>query len=127
MRETKVKVAELLDKIKANREKHIVEYEEAAGGYRESAKIELQKGIERLKKRIAKLGGKDLLRLGCVSFSLAVPENHEKDYDQVITMLEMCVDTEVVIKSDEFACYVMDDWDWKDDFVNTSNIYKSMK
>lgn len=63
------------------------------------------------------------MQLAAVMFDLQVPQNHAKDYDQVIAMLEMCVDDELSIRSDEFACYVMDDWDWKEDFLHTNKRY----
>ena len=43
----------------------------------------------------------------------------------MILMLEMSVDEELTVRSDEFACYVMDDWLWKDDWqVSNAGYFK---
>ena len=124
MRDVKVKRTELLEKVKANREKHIAEYHEAVDGYKAAALAEIDKGVQSLRRQVESLQDGEMLRLAGVHFSLAVPENHAKDYDQVIAMLEMSVDAELTVRSDEFACYVMDDWDWKDNFTSVSEMYK---
>lgn len=123
MREVKCKKAELLDIVKANRETHIAEYAEAVEGYKDQAKAAIEKAMTRLKARIDDLEGGEVLALHHVSFDLVVPENHARDYDQVIKMLEMSVDEQLTIRSDEFACYVMDDWGWKEDWSNTTRMY----
>jgi hypothetical protein len=127
MRKVKVKRDELLERVKTNRENHIAEYEEAVIGYKEKAKLEIEKAMGRLAKRVDELEEGEVLILSSVHFNLEVPRNHEKDYDQVIQMLEMSVDDELEIMTDEFACYVMDDWTWKEDFVNVSNQYKAKR
>jgi len=127
MRDVKVKKLELLSKVKQNREKHIAEYKEAVEGYKEAALDEIQKGVDKLKSQVESLNDGEMIRLAAVSFHLPVPENHEQDYDQVITMLEMSVDDELTIKSDEFACYVMDNWDWQTKFAEVSKLYNDRK
>ena len=143
MRDVKVKRDDLLKIIRTNREKHIVEYDEAIAGYKEMAmeliskkEAEARKSLEqrlaavRIQvEDIASADPEDILGgivtiIGAMQFNLPVPQNHSKDYDQVIRMLELSVDGEISIRSDEFACYVMDDWDWKTDFTNVSNSYK---
>lgn len=123
MREVKVNRNELLVKVTANRAKHINEYEEAVAGYKEAAKESVRKAMERLQQRIEELEEGEVIVLQAVHFNLAVPQNHSKDYDQVIEMLKMSVDDQLTIKADEFACYVMDDWAWKEEFQNVSMMY----
>lgn len=123
MRDVKVKTSVLLEKVLVNREKHIAEYEDSVIGYKEAAVAAIEKGMTNLKRQVEELESGETMHLGAVTFNLQVPENHEKDYDQVIAMLEMSVEDEITIKSDEFACYVMDDWDWKDQFKNVSAMY----
>lgn len=123
MREVKVKRDELLAKVRENRTKHIDEYDDAVAGYKDAALAAINKGVAKLRAQVADLEAGETLQLSAVLFDLAVPQNHAKDYDQVIAMLEMCVDEELTIRSDEFACYVMDDWGWKDEFENVSKLY----
>lgn len=127
MREVKVKKVELLEVVRTNREKHIAGYKEAVEGYKEAALVAIDRAMQRLKTQVEDLRAGEVLRLAAVSFDLRVPENHEKDYNQVIRMLEMCVEGEVILKADEFACYVMDDWEWKNEWLDVSNIYSNKK
>ena len=51
------------------------------------------------------------------------PENHTKDYDRVITLLEASLDEEFELSSSEFNQYVNDDWSWKQSFTTCSGMY----
>lgn len=123
MREIKVRRNELLETVKQNRITHIEDYKNSVEGYKEAAIKEIDNAVKKLKKQINDLKEGEMIKLASIMFSLPVPENHEKDYNQVIKMLEMSVDDELSIKSDEFACYVMDDWDWKDAWTNVASNY----
>jgi hypothetical protein len=129
MREVKVNKNDLLEKVKANLEKHLREYGEAVEGYKTEAKALLtQRKKEVVKALDSKINELDseAVRLDLpvnLSFHLPVPESHEKDYRQVILMTEMSVDDTLTLKSDEFACFVMDDWDWKENFSVTNARY----
>lgn len=145
MREVKVNRLDLLEKIRTNREKHILEYKEAVANYKrlaineiarrtKSAKMEITETaglviakVERMTKDDIQQGPGDVITLlKTIQFNLRVPISHEKDYNQVISMLEMSVDEQLSVRSDEFACYVMDDWEWKQDFMQMSSSYKAM-
>lgn len=123
MRKVKVNKDELLVALKENREKHIREYQESVDGYKDMAIEEINRAMNRLKQRVEELRAGEVMRLHAVGFDLEVPKNHQKDYDQVIKMVEMSVENELELSSDEFACYVMDDWEWKPDFERTSMSY----
>ena len=127
MRDIKVNRKELLEKVRANREKHIAEYHESVTGYKAAALQAIDNGIQKLRRQVEDLQSGEVLKLAMVHFNLAVPENHAKDYDQVIAMLEMCVDDQLTVRSDEFALYVMDDWGWKADFESTKSTYTGRK
>ena len=125
MRETTVLKSDLLEKVKKNRKLHIEEYKEACDGYRLKALQKLEDVIGELKARGLRVKSGETIGLDSISFGLVVPVSHEKDYDQVIMMLEMSVDEKVRLLSDEFACYVMDDWDWKQQFTASNSFYKN--
>jgi len=38
-------------------------------------------------------------------------------------MLKMSVDTEVLLSEQDFSCFVLDDWDWKQKFLTSSRDY----
>lgn len=127
MREVKVNRLDLLIKVKENREKHVADYQESVLGYKQAALKAIEDGMRKLKRQVEELQAGEKIRLAAVSFDLAVPENHSKDYDQVISMLEMSVDDHMLIRSDEFAMYVMDDWSWRQSFEGTKAMYTMHK
>jgi hypothetical protein len=112
MDDVKVKRVDLLEIIKANRDKHRDLFLKAQVGYRELA-------IEWFEQRL-----KDARDGRAISRNITMPEpvDHTDDYDTAIAMLEMSVDDEVMIDQVAFAQYVMDKWTWKAhaDFTNTA-------
>lgn len=112
-REYKYPVSKLLDAIKANRERHINDFEEALGEYRRRATECLFNAWQE-----AKDGG-EIRR----TVDLPEPKSHKDDYDQIIAMLEMTSDEIIRLDSREFAMFVMDDWEWKKQFVHVNRSY----
>lgn len=110
MQVVKVKKSELLAKLKASRFEHREIFLEALDGYHKAA-------IEALAARVKE--AKDNKRVN-LYFGLEQPIDQTKEYDRVITMLEMSVDDEIELTQQEFANYVMDDWSWMSQFL-TSN------
>lgn len=123
MREVKVNRKDLLVKIRENRTKHVAEFKDAVAGYKDAALKAIDEAVVKLRRSVEELKTGERLAIGAVHFNLTVPVNHAKDYDQVIAMLDMSIDDTLTIKSDEFACYVMDDWGWKADFEVTKAMY----
>ena len=136
----------LLATIKNNRVKHVEAYQQAVKDYREVASALVIQEVEKaaaalqvarghLLDRITKLSESDIEDLmqqqvhilNGVSFHLPVPQNHVKDYDAVISMLEMSVDTNISLAADQHACFVLDDWDWKKDFQHSNRVYETNK
>ena len=124
MRKVTVKKSELLEKVLANRALHIKEYSEACDGYRVKALEKIDEVFGGLKAKIGELKEGQTIALLSVTFGLDVPQTHEKDYDQVLEMLRMSTDDTTELQSDEFACYVMDDWDWKQEFTMSNRRYR---
>jgi hypothetical protein len=110
-----VDVAQLRDKIKENRDKHRAIFEEAVEGYRKKAIELLEEHIKNIKK------GK-VLR---VDVALPQPEDHTRDYDRILAMLDMHSDSSIDINERDFASYVLDDWSWKRQFLTTNSMYSA--
>lgn len=124
MRTIKVKRTELLERIEANRKKHIAEYTEACEGYRVKMHQLIAEKIAELTKFDQALTANGGTPDGPhINTRLTMPKSYEQDYDQVIEMLKMSVDDELTIQSDEFACYVMDRWAWKENHSQTMDFY----
>lgn len=118
METIKVKKEELLQALHKNRDAHRKIFEEAQEGYREEAIKLLDKALEDAKH------GKEIR----THIQLMAPIDQTKDYDRAIRMVEMSVDDVIEIDERDFACYVMDDWDWKRQFLTTNAFYsKTLK
>jgi hypothetical protein len=51
-----------------------------------------------------------------LNFNLNQPESHMGDYARVLKMLEMDIKPEIMLDEQQFANYVMDEWNWKYNF-----------
>jgi hypothetical protein len=106
MKKVKVSTKELLDRVRENRASHADAYEKALAVYREEATARLKEMYD------AASSGSTIVR----HLDLVEPEEHLEAYDQVIDMLQMCLDEEVELESAEFAKYVRDNWSWQEQF-----------
>lgn len=103
MRQMKMLRKELLEALVKNLQTHRDTFLKAQEGYRE----EVVKELDRMLKDARE--GKKIKR----AISWPEPEDHSSDYEHAIRMLEMCVDEEIEITSEDFQRLVMDDWGWK--------------
>ncbi len=108
-----VKKSELLAKLKWNRNTHTAVYEAALKGYRLALVAMLEKKLADAKEGKAVPHRLDLVE----------PTSNVKDYDRVISMLEMSVKDEMQITEDQFDKYVMDAWGWKASFEAGTSRY----
>ena len=104
---------ELLDRLHENRDKHRQVFEVALEEYRKEALSRLEYRVEALK-----TGKFPDLYIG-----LQAPSDHTRDYDRVIKMVEMHQDATFQLTEADFSSYVMDDWDWKRQWVTTTSHY----
>ena len=116
MENVKVKKTETLKILRTNRDAHQAIFAEAVDGYKAQV-------IDILEGHIADIkAGK----VKSVTVTLPQPENHTKDYDRAIKMLEMSVDKDVTMDEHSFQCYVMDDWTWKRQFLSSNAFYSKI-
>lgn len=113
----RVKKNELLTKLQANRADHRDSFEKALKGYQ----AQVIESLEHLLADARK--GKRIAH----HIALEVPQDQTRDYDRVISMLQMSLDEEIELTQQEFAMYVMDDWSWKQAFVSTASTYATSK
>ena len=113
MKSVTVDRGKLLGILRTNRDKHREVFEKAQIGYRD-------KWIEILESRLedARLG-RPLDR----GVWLNEPVDQTKDYDRAIRMVEMHVDDTIELDERRFANYVLDDWDWTEQFTTTNSMY----
>lgn len=113
MQKVTVKRDELLEVLNTNRQEHRAGFERAVEGYKERV-------VEELERNLADVRAGRVVR---VYITLPMPEDHTKDYDQVIKMVEMSVQDQIELMNMEFQQFVMDDWAWKAGWTETANSY----
>lgn len=114
MENIKVAVSDLLTQLKTNREKHVIEYDEAMVAYRETMVKELSKLLKSAKK------GADINHV----VNVLRPVSFVDSYNEAIAMMEWTIDSEVDLSMHDFKCYVQDVWSWKHQFNSITSSYK---
>jgi len=113
MKEVNVDVKQVLEIVKENKDKHNVIYQAALEGYWKKAEKLLRQKLREVSKH-KKIE---------VFLELPFPENHEKDYDRVIRMLELSTDKVVTLDQLSFSQIVLNDWQWKESFKFVNSGY----
>lgn len=113
MRQVTVRTDELKVRLKANRATHRAQYEKAIEGWARECLQTLQQDIDALRNGVRR-------RLTLMD---PMPEDHTADYDCVLAMLEMSVDENQVLEHAVFRQYVLDDWQWKHNWVASNSKY----
>jgi len=122
---THCKREDLTEKIKENREQHILDYAKAIKGWRlEFASVMLKhaKACEALADKASSDADADTIRYVYPEQPVK-PENHVKDYDRIIARLEMSQDESIYLKHSDFDKYVLDEWRWKAAFTEALSNY----
>lgn len=109
----KVKRDELLAVIKKNRDKHRAVFNKAQAAYRKRMIEELDSMLADAK------AGRHIRR----AVRMPEPEDHTRDYDRIILMLEMSIDDVFELNEYEFSQYVMDQWEWAATFASNTLSY----
>ena len=126
MKSVKVNKNELLDVVRANKEKHVAEYNEAMEDYKEIVIKIAEKNVKialknRLKAKAGNVSGFDKWE------SLpSQPVSYEAEYSRAIRMLEMSVEVEMEIESAVFNQLALDEWGWENNFNLNAMTYKTM-
>ena len=103
----------LLEQVRENYDSHREKFEEAMVGYKAKAIELLEAHIQRIRDNAPEK----------VFVQLPMPEDHSKDYERVIEMLEWSKDTDLELDESEFATYVLDQWGWQEGFAQTYAMY----
>lgn len=51
------------------------------------------------------------------------PEDHGDDYNGTIRRLELCVDPQIELETNEFDAYIRNKWSWRDQFLVSNSSY----
>lgn len=116
MNQVKLNRKDLLARVIANRAAHAKDYDEAVVAYAKKLEEELTKALA-----VLRTGGRIKQNMGLVE-----PLSYIKEYDSVISMLEMSVDDVIILTHMEFNQYVRDEWVWKNMAFTANSAYKSL-
>lgn len=105
---------QLIASLKGNLEVHMAEFAEAKADYEKKVISTLENALE-----LAKIGdfSKSVVRI-------EEPASHEKDFLEVIEMMEMSVDETINLDREAFQAYFKNEWPWSKAFAAASMSYK---
>ena len=112
----RVEKSKLLRILQKNRYAHHDIFIEAQKGFRKAI-------IEALESRLKQArDGKRVEQY----LNLPEPVDRTRDYDRVISMLKMDLTDMIELSESDYSQYILDDWDWKRQFVGTNRAYSVM-
>lgn len=104
----------LIETLKANKEAHIKDYDEAVVAY-----------IEEVNKQLVELKNKIDSGDMNIYLTLTKPINHTKKYDEIIQLFEWEINENVELTKNEFDAYVLDKASFAEEARFSNSIYKS--
>jgi ABC-type oligopeptide transport system substrate-binding subunit len=114
MQNVMVKREALLEAVQRNREEHHKTFLKAMDGMERKWRDMLEANLAAIRS-----GSRERR----YTLSLSEPRDQTRDYDRLIRALQMDTREEIELTQQEFACYVMDDWQWKETFRATTSQY----
>ncbi len=119
MRDVKMNKGELLAIVRENKEKHIKEFNEAVEDYKTAA-------LKVAEDNLALAQSGDVDKIAKIKGMPQKPTSFEDSYTRAIRMLELSVDEFIEVEEHIFNQLVLDEWTWKQNFVASSALYKTM-
>lgn len=119
MNPIKMNRLDLLDIVRANKEKHVQEYNESVNDYKAAVLR-----IATTNVKAAKTG--DLTEISKMKAVPPPPLSYEESYKRSIRMLELSIDEFIEVDEDVFNQLVLDEWAWKRSFAVSSSMYKTI-
>lgn len=119
MRDVRINKKELLEIVRANKEKHIAEFNEAVEDYKKAA-------IKVATDNLALANTGDVDQIAKIRSMPTKPVSYEDSYTRAIRMLELSVEDVIEIEEHVFNQLVLDEWTWKQNFIASSAVYKGI-
>ena len=140
---------ELLSILKENRAKHDTIFDVAISGYWIQAQNTIDKKKQEFKNYIKELGhdfnyeikkiankinSKERINQTSIGIStnmnyqigLPYPENHSDEYNRAIRAVELNVYDKIELSEQEFNQYIMNNWAWRNSFINSNSNYVNL-
>jgi hypothetical protein len=119
MRDVKINRDELLTIVRANKEKHIADYDASV--------IDFRAAVLKITKQNLKLAqSDDVAEIAKIRPIPMMPTSYADSYTRAIRMLELSVEDVIEVDATTFNQLVLDEWQWKQQFTAMSSTYKSI-
>jgi hypothetical protein len=119
MHAVKVDRKKLLKIVTENKEKHIKDFNESVEDYKAATLKIAEANLE-----LVKTG--ELDQIAKTKPMPGKPVSYESNYTRAIRMLELSVEKEIDVEEDVFNQLVLDEWAWKNQFIASASLYKSI-
>jgi len=134
----------LIETLKANRERHVLLFDEAMKGYVAQSLEKVEATFRNLDSQIAEQKSRIIAKINSftadtadqfsdhltilngISVQLVVPKSYRDAYDAAIDMAEFDTRPELELSGAEFQCFVRDVWEWTAEFRTTGSRYGGM-
>jgi hypothetical protein len=117
-------VADVKAKVQANRDQHEATYREALDNFKQelvAITVNLRAAAEQY--RDGDTDWASYEREAREALSLRRPRHFLDHYDAALSMLELTTAQNITLDTEDYARYILDDWEWKDTFVGTTSNY----
>lgn len=105
--------AEVLKIVKENRKRHEKNYKAAVKIYQKEIVAEVKKIYDNARKE-------KRVKCGHIYINTTEPEQHLKDYDEVIEMLEMSTGDEIELNRENYRQFIKDEWKWSSSYQSNT-------
>ncbi len=113
----------LAEKVAANMRVHANTYAEAMRGFRSEVIGTLREKLCEVEEYEDDWDGDVSHGRTGLYLSIQGPEFHGDDYERVLAMLTMTNQDFIALTEEQFAKYVMDEWDWTESFRVSTSTY----
>lgn len=108
----------LLEALKQNRAKHVVEYQDALIAFKTRL-------LSDLKAAVKKVEVATVSELKDFEIEIDFPVSHDEEFGDIIEMLEQSTDEVINIDSESFKAYFRNEWAWSSGFQRSVSNYAS--
>lgn len=119
MKNTKIEKHELLEIVRANLAKHLLDHAEAVSDYKVGA-------LKLATTNLALATSGELEEIAKITGMPTKPVSYEAEYNRAIRKLELSVDNVIEVDELTFNQLVLDEWNWKAQFLVGNAFYKTL-
>lgn len=100
------------------------QFQEAVQEFVQTAEFEFGKVANKIERRVELPSSVSLTALNFnAALGLRFPEDHSKEYNRAIRMMQSSIYDVVKLSEQEYDAYVLNNWEWKNAFVATNALY----